>query len=155
MQIDINKEILETIFKYSTTAEQLTEYIHSTLVVDAVSMSVRRISRIVARALGKPYDPKSAEESTPDDKVEAVFNLEPAIQVLRQRVAKTDALAKATESLFERVVWVEIDGDSRRFEHLAHLIGATSNAAREAMEFGDLIAVKISTRRLGGGNGAS
>src|SRR5437868_4234994 len=150
MKIDIDTEILETIFRYSTAAEQLTEYVHSTIVVDAVAKSVRRISRIVGRLLGKPHDPKSAGESTQDDKVEAVFNLAPAIEVLRQRVAKADALAKATESLFERVVWVEIDGDNRRFEHLAHLIGATSSAVREAMEVGDMIAVQISTRRLGG-----
>jgi hypothetical protein len=61
---------------------------------------------------------------------------------------RADTLANATESLFEKVVWVEIDGDSRRLEHLAHLIGATAEAVRGAMELGDTLAVKFVTRPM-------
>jgi hypothetical protein len=144
MAIKITTEILETIFKYATIAERLTDYIHDTIVVDALTKSINKISRIVAGLLGKPAALKLAEEPTQSGEV--AFNFADALDDLRQLVMRADTLANATESLFEKVVWVEIDGDSRRIEHLAHLIGATSEAVREAMEVGDTLAVKFVTR---------
>lgn len=144
MAIKITTEILETLFKYATIAERLTEYIHDTIVVDALTKSINMISRIVAGLLGRPAALKLAEEPTQGGEI--AFNFANALDDLRQLVMRADTLANATESLFEKVVWVEIDGDSRRLEHLAHLIGATSEAVREAMEVGDTLAVKFVTR---------
>jgi hypothetical protein len=146
MAINVTTEILEKLFLYALTAERLTKYIHNTIVVDALTKSINKISRVVAGLLGKPVALKLMEDSAQG--VEGAFNFANALDDLRQLVMRADTLANATESLFEKVVWVEIDGDSRRLEHLAHLIGATAEVAREAMELGDTLAVKLVTRPM-------
>jgi hypothetical protein len=146
MAINVTTEILEKLFIYALTAERLTKYIHNTIVVDALTKSINKISRVVAGLLGKPVALKLMED--PTQGVGGAFNFANALDDLRQLVMRADTLANATESLFEKVVWVEIDGDSRRLEHLAHLIGATAEAAREAMELGDTLAVKFVTRPM-------
>lgn len=55
-----------------------------------------------------------------------------AFDEIRTAVAKVDALAHAAETMFDETVF---DGtlDSQRIERLAHLIGATSEAATAAL----------------------
>ena len=73
-----------------------------------------------------------------------------AIEVdgLRQLIAKTDALATATRDLLDEV---RTEGDNpRRRERLAHLVGATAEAAMAAVEAGDTLAADLATRRTEG-----
>jgi len=137
MQINIDTEILETILVYSTTAERLADYIHNTVAANAV----HQISHIVSRLLSKSSGSEPAEQPTPEDETE--FNVAIGVDQLHQLVAKADALVKAAEDLFERVVWVKLAGDSRQLEQLAHLIGAASEAVGEAVEVGDRLAVAL------------
>jgi len=77
-----------------------------------------------------------------------MFSVANAVDDLRQLVAKADALAHATENLFEQVIWVE-DGDGRRrLERLAHLVGATAEAVQAAVEAGDELAVELANHKL-------
>ncbi|MEO7730297.1 MAG: hypothetical protein ABIY55_04950 [Kofleriaceae bacterium] len=73
------------------------------------------------------------------------FNLASAVDDLRQLVAKADALAHASEELFEQVIWVEDGDDHRRLERLAHLVGATAEAVEAAMDAGDELAAELAT----------
>lgn len=145
MEIRITTEILEGIFTHVMTAEYLTDYIHSTVVGGALTKSINEISRIIAGLLGKPATQEPAKEPAPDGKIK--FDFANAFDDLRLLVMKTDALVTTVESLFENMSWVEIDRDTRQFEHLAHLISATSHAVREAMEVGDMLAVGLVTQR--------
>jgi hypothetical protein len=77
-----------------------------------------------------------------------MFNVTDAIDDLRQLVAKADALAHATENLFEQVIWVEDGDDRRRLERLAHLVGATAEAVQAAVEAGDELAVELANHKL-------
>jgi hypothetical protein len=71
------------------------------------------------------------------------FNVANAVDDLRQLVAKADALAHASENLFEQVVWGE-DGDDRRcLERLAHLVGATAEAVQAVAEASDGLAAEL------------
>jgi hypothetical protein len=73
-----------------------------------------------------------------------------AIEVdwLRQLIAKTDALATAARDLLDEV---RTEGDNpRRGERLAHLVGATAEAALAAVEAGDTLADDLATHRTGG-----
>lgn len=51
---------------------------------------------------------------------------------LRLVVAKVDALANATEELFDSTTW-RGEVDSQRLERIAHLVGATAEAAAVAV----------------------
>ena len=75
------------------------------------------------------------------------LNLASAVDDLRQLVAKADALAHASEELFEHVIQVEDRDDRRRLERLAHLVGATAEAVGAAVEAGDELAAKLAARR--------
>ncbi len=77
------------------------------------------------------------------------FNVADALDDLRQLIAKADALACATEDLFDQMVWSEDetdDGDRQR-ERLAHLIAATSSAVLVALEVGNELAGQLAMRR--------
>jgi hypothetical protein len=62
----------------------------------------------------------------------------------RTAVAKVDALAHATEMMFEDAPW---DGeiDQQRLERLAHLVGETAEAAAAALVAIDTLNPTIST----------
>jgi ABC-type transporter Mla subunit MlaD len=77
-----------------------------------------------------------------------MFSVANAVDDLRQLVAKADALAHATENLFEQVIWVEDGDDRRRLERLAHLVGATAEAVQAAVEAGDELAVELANHKL-------
>jgi hypothetical protein len=77
-----------------------------------------------------------------------MINVTEAVDDLRQLVAKADALAHATENLFEQVIWVEDGDDRRRLERLAHLVGATAEAVQAAVEAGDELAVELANHKL-------
>jgi hypothetical protein len=51
---------------------------------------------------------------------------------LRNAVAKCEAIAHAAEELFDGTAW-GADVDRQRLERLAHLIGATAEAATAAL----------------------
>lgn len=74
-----------------------------------------------------------------------------AVDDLRQLIAKADALAYATEDLFDHIIWVEEDEDDdtgrRRVERLAHLIGATASAVQAALDAGNKLAGAIAGHR--------
>ena len=76
----------------------------------------------------------------------AVFDVAGAVDLLREIIARTDALVCATEHQLERFSWRSDDdsggeeSDDRRLEHLAHLLGAAKEAARAAVTAGDQIA---------------
>ena len=61
MQIEIDTEILETIFTHATTAARLAGYlddpiaVDGTSIIDEVTKSLEKIGRLVAARLGKPY----------------------------------------------------------------------------------------------------
>jgi hypothetical protein len=60
------------------------------------------------------------------------FDVASAVDALRGFAARADVLASATEEMFDSVIWT-VDGDNtRRLEHLSHMIAATSEAARAA-----------------------
>jgi len=51
---------------------------------------------------------------------------------LRTAVSKVDALAHATEELFDNTAWSG-GGDTQRLERIAQLVGATAEAADQAL----------------------
>lgn len=72
------------------------------------------------------------------------FDAALALDGLRQMVARVDALAHAAENLLERVIWNSDDDDNaHRIEHLAHLMGATTEAARAAVDAGRDLAIEL------------
>jgi len=79
----------------------------------------------------------------------AHVNIALALDDLRQLIAKTDALASATADLFDDVVEVEDVDDRRRLERMAHMVGATAEAALAAAEACDQLANDLSTHRPG------
>jgi len=72
-----------------------------------------------------------------------------AVDDLQQLVAKADALAHASEDLFERVIWGGELEDRRQLERIAHLIGATAEAVEIAVEAGHELAALLAKRRSG------
>jgi hypothetical protein len=84
-----------------------------------------------------------------------VEGLEDALDVLRQNVARADAMVCATEHQLERFTWgVEDESDDstdddpgRRLEQLAHLLGAAKEAVRAALHAGSNVAAKLAERR--------
>lgn len=83
------------------------------------------------------------------------FDVTGAVDILREIIARTDALVCATEHQLERFTWRsddeddgdDDDDDARRMEHLAHLLGAAKEAARAAVVAGDHIAAELVNRR--------
>jgi hypothetical protein len=84
------------------------------------------------------------------------FDVAGAVDILREIIARTDALVCATEHQLERFTWRsddedegydDNDNDARRMEHLAHLLGAAKEAARAAVMAGDQIAAELVNRR--------
>lgn len=81
------------------------------------------------------------------------FDIAGAVDILREIIARADALVCATEHQLERFTWRSDDDDdddddgARRMEHLAHLLGAAKEAARAAVMAGDQIAAELVNRR--------
>ena len=84
------------------------------------------------------------------------FDVAGAVDILREIIARADALVCATEHQLERFTWRSDDEDegddddddgARRMEHLAHLLGAAKEAARAAVMAGDQIAAELVNRR--------
>jgi len=72
-----------------------------------------------------------------------------AVDEIRQLARKTAALARAAESLLDDVV--PVDDDSRvRLEDLAHLIGATTEAADATFHAGAQLEVDARALHPGG-----
>ena len=79
------------------------------------------------------------------------FDLAAAVDALCQLVGRADALARATEDLFERGRWGDDgdgDDDERRLERVAHLLGATVEAVRAAVIAGNRIAGELAVGRV-------
>jgi hypothetical protein len=55
---------------------------------------------------------------------------------MRQLARKTAALTRAAENLLDTVIEVDSDESRRRFEDLAHLLGAAAEAADATVEAG-------------------
>jgi len=147
MQISVDTEILETIFTHAKGAARIAGFLDNAIVVGALHKSINEIGRIVAGLLGKPYAPKLMKELARGD--EAEFDVAIAVDDLRQLLARADALVSAAERLLDEISWIKGEVDRRRFERLAHLIGATFDAVQSALVFGDKLAVELSTRRPG------
>jgi hypothetical protein len=151
MQIEIDTEILETIFTHATTAARLAGYlddpiaVDGTIVIDEVAKSLEEIGRLIAERLGKQYGPRPEGEPTQGGELE--FDGADSVDGLRQRVARVDALATAAERFFEEMPWGDKRKRGRRqLERVAHLVGATIEAVRVAVVDGDRLARKLATR---------
>jgi hypothetical protein len=145
MQISVDTEILEIILAHSMMAACVADNIADAIVFDEISQSIDEIGRTVAALLGKPYGPRAVE---PTQDGEPEFNVANAVDDLRQLMLRADALAAAVVYLFDDAVWVEIE-DIRRLEHLSHLVTATSEAVRTAVEAGSILADDLSARQPG------
>lgn len=66
------------------------------------------------------------------------FDIPAAIDLLREVIARTDALAYATEQHFERFGWrcLNADDSEHPLERLAHLLGAARESAAAAVSLG-------------------
>jgi hypothetical protein len=71
------------------------------------------------------------------------FDAASAVNDLCQLIHKADALAHATEHLFEGALSAADDEERRRRERLAHLVGATAEAVRAVVDAGDLLASEL------------
>src|SRR5215468_5887429 len=145
MQIEIDTEILETIFTHATTAARLAGYlddpivVDGTIVIEEVAKSLEAIGRLIAERLGKPHGPR------PEGELE--FDVAVSVDGLRQRVARVDALATAAERFFEEMPWGgKRQRGRRQLERVAHLVGATIEAVRVAVADGDRLARKLAAR---------
>lgn len=146
MQISIDTEILESIFTHATNAARLANDIDDGIIDDALTKSINEIHRVVAGMLGEPYDPQPTGEAMLD--VEVEFDVASEVDLLCQLAARADAMAHATEELFEQVIVVDAnDDDPRSAERLVHLLGATVEAVRATVEASDQLAVELATRR--------
>lgn len=72
-----------------------------------------------------------------------------AIDELHQLLAKADAIAHASENLFEESIWDHESVERRRFELVAHLVGATAEAIEVAAEFGDELVARFAAEHDG------
>ena len=147
MQIEIDTEILETIFTHATNAARLAGYldepiaVDGTIVIDEVAKSLEEIGRLIAERLGKPYSPEG--EPTQGGELDVAAS----VDGLRQRMARVDALATAAERFFEEMPWGGKRKRGRRqLERVAHLVGATIEAVQVAVVDGDRLARKLATR---------
>lgn len=72
-----------------------------------------------------------------------------AVDDLRQLIAKADALATATEDMFNNPIAVKDREDRCRLERVAHLVGATAAAVQAAKEAGNELASALAGGRAG------
>lgn len=147
MQIEIDTEILETIFTHAARAARLAGYlddpiaVDGTSVIDEVTKSLEKIGRLVAARLGKPYGLEPLLDNEPE------FDVAVSVDGLRQRVSRVDALATAAERFFEEMPWGgKRQRGRRQLERVAHLVGATIEAVRVAVADGDRLARKLAAR---------
>src|SRR4029079_15921994 len=141
MQINVDSEILENIFVHAKNAAQLAK------VGDTLPTLINELLQLVAGLLYTPYDPQLAEEVTKN--VKPKFNVTDEVDLLRLLVAKVDALADAAQNYLDEMGLEQNDSNRRQFERLAHLVGATSTAVQEAMEFGNKLAIELVAHRSG------
>lgn len=92
---------------------------------------------------------RTSQSTKPKQAPESQFDVANAVDDLRQLIAKADALAHATEDLFDRVFKPDDDEDVRRLERLAHLVGATAEAVHAAVEAGSELAADLLVHRAG------
>lgn len=145
MQISLGTEILEKLYTHATTARRLAGYIDAANVIEPLGKSIGEIVDVLAEILDKPQAPRQDDEVTRE--ITPEFNVAIAVDGLRQLIAKTDAFATAARDVLDEV---QTDGDSaRRGERLAHLVGATAEAALAAVEAGDTLADDLATHRTG------
>lgn len=78
---------------------------------------------------------------------EPQFDVANAVDDLRQLIAKADALAHATEDLFDGVFKPDDDEDLCRLERVAHLLGATTEAVHAAVEASSQLAADLIMHR--------
>jgi hypothetical protein len=147
MQISIDTDTLETILAHSVTAAHLASKLDHTVVTEELTKSVHEIGNIIEKLLSWPYIPRQTEKPGQMGKPE--FSVANAVDDLRQLVARVDALANAAENLLDGVFWVDHGVDSIKFDRLAHLVGATTDAVQTVMEAGDWLAAELSARRTG------
>lgn len=92
--------------------------------------------------LSKPATPDNSEPSAP------TFDVAGAVDILREIIARTEALVTATEDALERDPWDADDADhGRRVEHLAHLLASAKEAAHAARDAGARIAEGLAMHR--------
>jgi hypothetical protein len=75
--------------------------------------------------------PRLSKRATPDNSGPGAptFDVAGALDILREVIGRTEALVGAAEDLLEQEPWGDDDeGDGRRAERLAHLLGATVHA---------------------------
>jgi hypothetical protein len=151
MQIEIDTEILETIFTHAARAARLAGYLDDPIavdgssIIDEVTKSLEKIGRLVAAQLGKPYGLRPEGDPLLDSEPE--FDVAVSVDCLRQRVSRVDALATAAERFFEEIPWGSKRPRGRRqLERVAHLVGATIEAVRVAVADGDRLARKLAAR---------
>ncbi len=76
------------------------------------------------------------------------FDIAGAVDILHEIIRRTEALVCASEDLLEKDPWGDDDeGDVRRAERLAHLLGAAREAARAAVDAGSQIAHGLAMHR--------
>ena len=69
-----------------------------------------------------------------------------AFDEMRQLARKTAALARAAENILDAVIEVQGEDSRTRLEDLAHLLGATTEAADATVEAGTQLALETSNR---------
>lgn len=148
MLISVDTELLNTLNTHVTEAGHLVGDIEDEAddagTINALAASLDEAGRMLEALLGKTHvAPRRAP--APECKLD-VAN---AVDGLRGLIAKADALAHATEQLFEQVVWTENRDERRRRERLAHLVSATAEAVRVAMKVGNKLAVDVVASQAG------
>jgi hypothetical protein len=97
--------------------------------------------------------PRLSKRPTPDnsDNGAPTFDVAGALDILREVIGRTEALVGASEDLLEQEPWGDDnEGDERRTERLAHLLGAAREAARAAVAAGNQIAAGLAMHRAAG-----
>jgi len=148
MQNDIDTWYLESMFAHFRLAAHLIDCMDDITVADELAKSVNEIRRRLAALLGKPYEPQAPGEPAGSQAAEQpTEELEFArmLDDLCDSVARADAFSSAAESLIKEIMADE-DRDDRRFAHLAHLVGVTSEAMQEADDVGHVLAIKFAQR---------
>ena len=77
------------------------------------------------------------------------YDVADAVDDLRQRIARAEALATAAAGLLDDVFHLSDDDERRRMERVAHLIGATVSTVQSAMEASDALATELVKRPQG------
>lgn len=107
MQISIDTEILDSIFTPAANAARFVGDIDDDIVGDALTKWINEINRLVSGLLGKPYDPQLTEAPTQDGEPE--FSVEGGVNLLRELIARVDALANAAQSHLDEMILDEKD----------------------------------------------